>query len=235
MFERRRHDIAAAKGINPTTVAANLTQYYTSQKVTFTATDISDWIAQSGDGVIGRDAFLVPDATPSTVFTLPSYVVSQFAGLPVSATVGQLTVNGTAVAGTVSFNKSDVVAISPGVGKFPNGVLTCYLVTGKTNLARVSFVNGLVSIASTPSMPSVPLGVMQQFTATGTFSDASTVNLTGSVNWTSGTPAVASVNASSGLANALTAGSTVITATSGTVSGSTTLTVTPAGPVRLTL
>jgi Bacterial Ig-like domain (group 2)/Putative Ig domain len=221
--------VAAAKGINPTTVAANLTQYYASQKVIFTATNISDWIAQSGDGVIGRDAFLVPDATPSTVLTLPSYVVSQFAGLPVSLTVGQLTVNGTAVAGTVSFNKSDVVAVSPGVGKFPNGVLTCYLVTGKTNLARVSFVSGLVSIALTPSMPSVPLGVTQQFTATGTFSDASTANLTSSVNWTSGTPAVASVNASSGLANALTEGSTVITATSGTVSGSTTLTVTPAG------
>ncbi len=220
--------VAAAKGLNPATVAANLTQYYASQGLIFTATNISDWIAQSGDGVIGRDAFSVPDATPSTAFTLPSYVVSQFAGLPVSVTVGQLTVNGTAVDGTVSFNKGDVVAVSPSVGSFPNGVLTSYLVTGKRNLARVSFVSGLVSIAVTPNMPSVPLGVTQQFTATGTFSDTSTADLTSSVTWTSSAPAVATMNASSGLANVLTVGSTVITATSGSVSGSTTLTATPA-------
>jgi hypothetical protein len=220
--------VAAAKGINPATVAANLTQYYASQGLTFTAANISEWIAQSGDGVIGKYAFLVPDAAPSTVFTFPSYVVSQFAGTPVSVTVGQLSVNGTAASGAVSLNTGDVVTLSPSVGNFPNGVLTCYLVTGKTNLARVSFVSDLVSIAVTPNMPSVPLGVTQQFTATGTFSDTSTSDLTSSVTWTSGTPAVATVNVSSGLANVLTVGSTVITATSGSVSGSTTLTVTPA-------
>jgi hypothetical protein len=226
---------AAAKGINPSTVAANLTQYYASQGLTFTAANISDWIAQSGDGVIGRDAFSVPDATPSTAFAFPPYVVSQFAGLPVSVTVGQLTVNGTAVNGTVSFNKGDVVALSPSVGSFPNGVLTSYLVTGQKNLARVSFVSGLVSIAVTPSMPSVPLGVTQQFTATGTFSDTSTADLTSSVAWTSGAPAVASINANAGLANPLTVGSTVITATSGSVSGSTTLTATPAALQSITI
>jgi hypothetical protein len=220
--------VAAAKGLDPTTVAANLTQYYASQGLTFAATNISDWIAQSGDGVIGRDAFLVPDATPSTAFTFPSYVVSQFAGLPVSVTAGQLTVNGTVISGTFSFNKGDVVAVSPSVGSFPNGVLNSYLVTGKRNLARVSFVSGLVSIGVTPDLSSVPLGVTQQFEATGTFSDTSTADLTSSVTWTSGNTAVATINVSSGLANVLMVGSTVITATSGAVSGSTTLTVTPA-------
>ena len=227
--------ITAAKGISAATVAANLTQYYSSQGITFTAANITDWIAQSGDGVIGKYAFLVPVATPSTVFTFPSYVVSQFAGTQVSVTAGQLSVNGTVASGTVSFNAGEVVTVSPGVGNFPNGVLTCYLVTGKTNLARVSFVSGLVSIEVTPNMPSVPLGVTQQFTATGTFSDTGTADLTSSVTWTSGTPAVASVNVSSGLANVLTAGSTLITATSGSVSGSTTLTVTPAALVSISI
>jgi Big-like domain-containing protein/putative Ig domain-containing protein/galactose oxidase-like protein/Kelch motif protein len=227
--------VAAAEGINPNTVAANLTQYYASQGLTFTGANISNWIAQSGDGVIGEYAFLVPDATPSTVFTFPSYVVNQFAGAPVSVTVGQLSVNGSAVSGTVTFNTGDVVTVSPSVGNFPNGVLTCYLVTGKKNLARVSFVSDLVSIAVAPNMPSVPLGVTQQFTATGTFSDTSTADLTSSVTWTSSTPAVATVNVSSGLANVLTAGSTVITATSGSVSGSTTLTVTPAALVSIAI
>jgi uncharacterized protein YjdB/N-acetylneuraminic acid mutarotase len=220
--------VAAAKGVNPAAVASNLTRYYSSQGVTFIATNISDWIAQSGDGVIGRDAFSVADATPSTAFTFPSYVVSQFAGLPVSVTAGQLTINGTAVTGTVSFNKGDVVAVSPSIGNFPNGALTSYLVTGTKNLARVTFVSGLVSILVTPNTPSIPLGLTQQFTATGTFSDTSTADLTRSASWTSGTPAVATVNSSSGLANVLKVGSTVITATSGSISGTTTLIVTAA-------
>jgi Bacterial Ig-like domain (group 2)/Galactose oxidase, central domain/Kelch motif len=89
-------------------------------------------------------------------------------------------------------------------------------------------VSGLISIAVTPNAPSAPKGLTQQFTATGTFSDTSTADLTSSVSWTSGTPASATINGSSGLANALAAGGTLITATSGSVSGSTTLTVTPA-------
>jgi hypothetical protein len=70
---------AAAKSINPMEVAANLTAVYASDGVTFTASNISDWIAQAGDGVIGKFAFQVVDATPSSVFTFPSFVVTQFA------------------------------------------------------------------------------------------------------------------------------------------------------------
>ncbi|MDP9066654.1 MAG: lactonase family protein, partial [Pseudomonadota bacterium] len=58
----------------------------------------------------------------------------------------------------------------------------------------------------------------------GVYSDSSKKDLSASVTWTSGTPAVASISAA-GLATALTAGSTTIMATSGGVSGSTTLTV----------
>jgi len=86
----------------------------------------------------------------------------------------------------------------------------------------------LVSIAITPANPTVPVGTSQQFTATGTYSDNSTANLTASVTWASGTPANANINAS-GLAsvptNAPVGGTSAITATSGVVSGTTTLTV----------
>ena len=186
--------VAAAKAINASTVASNLTQFYAADGLTFTAANISEWIAQSGDGVIGKLAFVVSDATPSTAFTFPSDVVSQFAGTQVAVTAGQLQINGTPASGTVSFNAGDVVTLLPSVGDFPNGVLTCYLVSGKTNLARVSFVSGLVSITVTPDMPSVALGVTQQFKATGIFSDTSTADLTSSVSWTSANPAVASVD-----------------------------------------
>ena len=84
----------------------------------------------------------------------------------------------------------------------------------------------LSTIAVTPANPTIAAGATQQFTATGTYSDASTANLTGSVTWASGTPAKATIN-SSGLATGVAAGTSTISATLGPVSGSTTLTVTP--------
>jgi hypothetical protein len=220
--------IAAAKAINPAVVAANLTADYASEGLTFAASNISDWIARSADGVIGKFAFQVPDASPSSVFTFPSFVPAQFAGSSISVTAGQLSVNGTPASGAVTVKAGDVITLSPGVGSFPNGVLTLYLVSGSTNLAKVSFVSGLLSIVVTPNAPSVPRGLTQQFKATGTFSDTSTADLTNSVTWTSSAPAIATVNATSGLTTSLTVGSTVVTATSGSVSGNTTLNVTQA-------
>jgi hypothetical protein len=219
---------AAAAAIDPTAVAANLTQEYASEGLTFTASNISDWIAQSGDGVIGKFAFQVADATLSSVFTFPSFVVSQFAGTSVTVSAGQLSVNGMPASGAVTFNAGDVVTLARSSGDPTNGVFNCYLVSGSKKVARVSFVSGLLSIAVTPNAPGVPFFLTEQFTATGTFSDTSTANLTGSVTWTSGTPTVASVISNTGFANTFEVGSTVITATLGSVSGSTTLTVTPA-------
>jgi N-acetylneuraminic acid mutarotase len=86
---------------------------------------------------------------------------------------------------------------------------------------------GLLSIAITPAAPSVAKGLTQQFVAIGTFSDTSTADLTKSVTWTSGSPAVATVSAT-GLAQGVAIGSTTITATSGSVSGNETVTVTAA-------
>jgi hypothetical protein len=220
--------LAGAKAVNPATVAANLTQAYSSVGVVFTAADISAWIAQAGDGVVGKFTFQVADATPSSVFTFPAFVTSQLVGRSVSVTAGLLSVNRAPVSGAVTINVGDVIALSPGVGSFPNGVFTSYLVSGSINLTRVYFVSGLLSVAITPSTPSVPAGLTQQFHATGTLSDTSTADLTTSASWASGTPTHATVDAASGLANAIAVGSTVITATSGSVSGNTTLNVTPA-------
>ncbi len=82
----------------------------------------------------------------------------------------------------------------------------------------------LSSISVTPANPSIVVGSTQQFTATGTYSDGSTKVIT-TVTWASLNTAVASIS-STGLATALSAGTATITATSGTVVGSTTLTVT---------
>jgi len=83
----------------------------------------------------------------------------------------------------------------------------------------------LQAIAVTPANPSIAKGLAQQFTATGTFSDGSTSNLTATVTWASATTAVATINAS-GLATAVAAGTSTISATLSGITGSTTLTVT---------
>ena len=83
----------------------------------------------------------------------------------------------------------------------------------------------LVSIAITPATPSIPMGMTQQFTATGTYTDSSTQDMTTSVTWNSSLTGVASVN-TTGLASAAGIGSTSIQAASGAVNSSTTLTVT---------
>ena len=98
-------------------------------------------------------------------------------------------------------------------------------VSGSTTLTVTAAT--LKSIAVTPATPSTPAGTTVPFTATGTYSDNSTKNITTLVTWASGTPATATIT-TSGVATAVAAGSTTISATSGSVSGSTTLTVTAA-------
>jgi hypothetical protein len=96
----------------------------------------------------------------------------------------------------------------------------------------------LVSIAITPAGQSITKGSSKQFTATGTYSDNTTQNLTAAVTWTSSSTAVATISnaaGSQGLATAVTTGSTTIKATSGSISGSTTLTVTQATLVSLAI
>ena len=82
----------------------------------------------------------------------------------------------------------------------------------------------LVSIAITPVNAALLLGTLQQFTATGTYSDHSSQDITDSVTWSSSEMSVASI-AGGGLATALALGSVTISATSGSVTGSTTVNV----------
>jgi uncharacterized protein YjdB len=92
----------------------------------------------------------------------------------------------------------------------------------------------LSSIEVTPFDPSLALGVKQQLTATGVFSDGSKQDLTGDVTWSSGAIAQATVSAA-GLATAVAVGTATITATKGAVSGSTHVTVTAAELVSIAI
>lgn len=85
----------------------------------------------------------------------------------------------------------------------------------------------LQSVAVTPANDTVPIGTITPFTATGTYSDNSTQDLTSTAAWTSSNTAQASITSPGGVVTALALTNTAITitATSGTVSGNTGLTV----------
>ncbi len=96
----------------------------------------------------------------------------------------------------------------------------------------------LVSIAITPSNPSIGFGKSEQFTATGTFADKTTRDLTASVIWSSSTTSVANISnitGSNGVAILLAVGTTTITATDPVTNilGNTLLSVTPAAALHI--
>ena len=96
----------------------------------------------------------------------------------------------------------------------------------------------LVSITISPANPTVPLGELQQFTATGHYTDQSTQDLTSQVTWSSSIPAVAMISndqGTQGQAATLAVGSTVIGASLGSIAASTQLTVGPAQLVSLSV
>ncbi len=101
---------------------------------------------------------------------------------------------------------------------------------GTTTAEAVAIVvpGTLVSIAVTPATPTVADGLNEQFTATGTYTNLSQANITNQVQWTSSNTAAAIINGGTGLAKAVGAGTATINASSGTTTGSTTMTVSTA-------
>jgi len=95
------------------------------------------------------------------------------------------------------------------------------------------------SLAVNPPSPSVGLGTTLQLTATATYADGSSHDVTPQATWTSGSQQIASVDAF-GVVSGLQGGTSVITAALGGVSGTSTVTVTvpppppdegPGGPI----
>jgi len=86
----------------------------------------------------------------------------------------------------------------------------------------------LTGIVVAPPTPSIIQNTTLQLTAAGTYDDGSSKTLTGSALWSTSDANVATVS-SSGILKGLSAGTSSITASSGTVSGSTTVVVTVAG------
>jgi hypothetical protein len=133
-----------------------------------------------------------------------------------SATTSVATINASGLATGVAAGTSTISA-------------TLNNVTGSTVLT-VTPAASLVSIAVTPANPSIAAGLVEPFTAVGTFSNNTTQDITNLVQWSSSDPAIATISNAAGLqgvATGVAQGTSTITASLNGKIGSTTLTVTP--------
>jgi hypothetical protein len=181
-------------------------------------------------GAAGAFDVIIGGTTAGTQFSQ----LNMIGPASLAGTINVSLINGfTPVAG----NQFTIITAASVTGQFTTvnvpalpGNLTWNVVVNATSvvLTVTNATATLVSIAVTPANQSVAGGAQVQFTATGTFSDNSTQNLTSSVTWTSSDPTIATISVA-GLATALQkSGSTTISAQQGNTIGTTTLTVTAA-------
>ena len=207
----------------------------------------STTVSATSGGVTGDATLTVTNATLVSIEVSPS--PSQAAGGTTAqfTATGLYTDNSTQDLTTqVTWASSDgaVATVSNAAGS--NGLATTAGVGSTTVSASSGGVTGeatltvtdatLVSIEVSPAAPSIANGLTQEFTATGLYTDNSTQDLTTQVTWASSDGAVATVSnaaGSNGLATTAGVGSTTVSASSGGVTGETTLTVTDATLVSI--
>jgi uncharacterized protein YjdB len=203
----------------------------------------STFISATSGGIVGSATITVTPALASISVTPAGATIAPGATLQFTAT-GTFTDNSTKdITALVNWSASVTTIASVSNDPASKG-LAAGLAAGSTAITATSGnISGsatltvsqvtpptptLVSIQVTPANPSVMLGATQQFTATGTYSDGTTKDITILATWSSSPSSVASISnaeGAKGLATSLTVGTATITATSGNVSGSTTLTV----------
>jgi hypothetical protein len=196
----------------------------------------------AGSGTISGSLALTVSAA-----TLASITVASGKTVMPLGTTQQLTATGTYTDGTTHDVTNSVSWSSAPGGVL--GVSTSGLATGQqVGTATVSAGSGTISgslalTVSTAALTSItvasgktviPLGTMQQLTATGTYTDGTTQNLTSSVSWSTSPGGILGVN-TSGLAIGQQIGTVTVTAGSGTISGSLPLTVSAAALASITL
>jgi trimeric autotransporter adhesin len=128
-----------------------------------------------------------------------------------SSATGVATIDSAGLATGVSPGSATILASSKPFG-------------GETTLS-VEVTRVLVSIVVSPQEASMATGATLQFAATGTYNDGTVGNVTNSVTWTSSETNIATIS-TGGLATGVSSGGTTITAASGSISGTASLSVT---------
>jgi hypothetical protein len=205
---------------------------------TITATDTGSGVSGS-TGLTVTSATLVSIAITPMGSTIPRSTKQQYKAIGTysdSSTADITTVvswssSNTAVATISNTGNSPGLASAIAAGTTTIGALDTNSGVSASTTLTVSTAT-LVSIALTPASPNIVQGLTQQMTATATYSDSSTKNVTAEVTWSTGNIAIASVSnvvTTRGVVTGIATGSTSVTATYPltAVSGTTTVTVIP--------
>jgi hypothetical protein len=171
------------------------------------------------------DLVFVPDTSPLTSIQVTPASSTLFPSatqqLAATGTYSDSTQQNLTAQAAWSSSNTAVATVSSGglVTAVSGGSATIYAKSaGITGMATVN-VRTLVSIAVTPASPTVNVGSTQQFTATGTYQDNSTQNITTQVTWNSSNTTAATIS-SGGLATGQAAGGSTISAVLGSINSS---------------
>jgi hypothetical protein len=188
------------------------------------------------NGISGSGMLTVNATLQSIAVTAPGSSINQGATEPFTATGTYSDGTTRNLTSQVSWSSSpnsvatvNASGLATGVGV---GTATIKAALGGVSGSSVLTVSAVLqSIAVAASGSSISDGSTDPFSATGTFSDGSTRDLTSQVSWTSANPAVASISPT-GVATGVGPGTATITASLNGVSGSAPLAVTalPAPP-----
>src|SRR5579859_4437081 len=155
--------------------------------------------------------------TPASPAHLKVGATQQFTatGTFSDGTTSDITATVTWNSGTTATATISAAGLATGVAAGTTAITATQGAVTSTPAVTLTVIS-LTSIAVTPNPATVALNAMLQFTATGTYSDASTSDISSQVTWNSGTPAVATISAT-GLATGVSNGGSTITATLGAV------------------
>jgi hypothetical protein len=159
---------------------------------------------------------------PATIETQLTAIGTFVDGTQLDLTSAATWTSSTPSVATVS-NSSNTPGVATGVTMGNTTVSATF--AGQTATIALTVTNAtLTGINVTPANSSISLGASQPFTALGTFTDRSTVNITVQTAWSSSDVSVATINAS-GVASSAAKGTTTIQASLNGVNGTTMLTV----------
>src|SRR5580692_3790322 len=136
-----------------------------------------------------------------------------------SGTPAVASISAAGLATGVTGGTSAITAAFGGVTSSPTATLTVTATPVAVSLVVTPLLNPTI-----PN-PTVSVGSTVPFTALELDNDGKTHPLTGNVTWTSGTTSVATIGGTNGIALTVTTGTSVITATEGSLTGTSTLTV----------
>jgi hypothetical protein len=198
-------------------------------------------VTASEGSITGSDALAVALPTLVSIAVSPPSLTltpAHSAQLKAVGTYNDSSTQDISASVTWSASPSGIVSVSS------NGAATGKALGAATISATLNTVSGmdtvavvaptLNSISISPSGASIPLGLNQQLSALGTYSDGSTQDLTNSVQWASSSPTIVSFSGS-GMATADALGTAMVAATSGTISATSQLQVIPPIVVSFTV